>query len=127
MSMFRNIINIYYTITDSLSVLRGYISIINQKSEFIPLYTGIEVIDELVGKGEYKAQISLYRSNEFKSIYIEPPILDAFDSNGLVTKVNAEVRLLNGTASENIALQIVNCWATSTPSMTSLYNIFNCE
>jgi len=84
------------------------------------LYTGIEVLEELVGTGEYKAQLSLYRSSAFETIYVEPPILDAYDSKGSVTKVNAEIRLLNGTAADNIALQIINCWATSTPSTYSV-------
>lgn len=45
---------------------------------------------------------------------MSPPILNATDANGEVTRINAEVNLMSGKTAENIGLELRKCWATPT-------------
>ena len=68
-----------------------------------------------MGNSVYPAELSLYKTSSYETVHMGLPVYNAFDSTGDVTRVNAEVRLLNGTQTENIAIQLNNCWATPTP------------
>ena len=68
----------------------------------------------VVGESVYPAELSLYKTSNFETVHMGLPVYNAFDATGDVTRVNAEVRLLNGTQTENIAIQLNNCWATPT-------------
>ena len=80
------------------------------RGDFRPIYTEQEIIEE----GRYAAEILLYKTDQYQSIHVANPTMDAFDEFGMTTRVNAEVRLQNATHAENIAIQINRCWATPT-------------
>ena len=80
------------------------------RGDFRPIYTEQEIIEE----GRYAAEILLYKTEQYQSIHVANPTMDAFDEFGMTTRVNAEVRLQNATHAENIAIQINRCWATPT-------------
>ena len=68
----------------------------------------------------YNASMFLYKSDQYEEVHMGNPIYNPFKFNGDVTRVNAEVRLVNGLGAENIAIQINDCWATPSEGKTSL-------
>ena len=89
------------------------------RGDFRPIYTEQEIIEE----GRYAAEILLYKTEQYQSIHVANPTMDAFDEFGMTTRVNAEVRLQNATHAENIAIQINSCWATPTNGIFSFYRM----
>lgn len=90
------------------------------RTEFKPVYTPPpQPCPETgcVGEAIYPAEMLLYKSSQYETAYMGNPTYNPFDFSGRVTRVNAEVRLMAGTASENIAIQINDCWATPTPGI----------
>ena len=85
------------------------------RGDFRPIYTEQEIIEE----GRYAAEILLYKTEQYQSIHVANPTMDAFDEFGMTTRVNAEVRLQNASHAENIAIQINRCWATPTNGTSS--------
>ena len=57
----------------------------------------------------YNASMFLYKSDQYEEVHMGNPIYNPFKFNGDVTRVNAEVRLVNGLGAENIAIQINDC------------------
>jgi hypothetical protein len=51
--------------------------------------------------------------SDFQNAYMATPVLPAYNSETeKVTRINAEINLINGRDQANIAIELIDCWAT---------------